>query len=226
MAGNALNVVILASGLSQRLGFAKQLIVKYHQSLLRENVQLALSLNPVQVLVVLPHHDSDFFNRLSAEISDLAVTVVKNSTPQTGMADSIKLAIATLKQQQADSTMRVLFLTTDQVALTHHDLIQLTQAVEHHQILASQYGDEPILGVPVNLPFGFLQEFGNELQGDKGLRSLWKHQTDIPSQLDNTVYQLFPIALPHLSDDIDTPQDFERLQDHYQLSLPKNLKIR
>lgn len=36
-----LTVVILAAGLSQRLGFAKQLIVKNHQTLLAEKIQLA-----------------------------------------------------------------------------------------------------------------------------------------------------------------------------------------
>ena len=49
-----LTVVILAAGLSQRLGFAKQLIVKNHQTLLAEKIQLARQLHPYQVLVVLP----------------------------------------------------------------------------------------------------------------------------------------------------------------------------
>lgn len=217
-----LTVVILAAGLSQRLGFAKQLIVKNHQTLLAEKIQLARQLQPHQVLVVLPKFDNPISKALYNEVAPFAVTVVDNPTPQTGMAQSIQYAMTTLQQQSVSATMRILFLTVDQVAVTLDDLTLLSQNVEDHKLIVSEYGDknQPIWGIPVNLPWGFLQAFGHQLQGDKGFRALWQHQTAIVSPTDGTVYQLYPIPLPHLSQDIDTLEQFEQLKTAYHLLPP------
>lgn len=217
-----LTVVILAAGLSKRLGFAKQLILKNHQTLLAEKIQLARQLQPCQILVVLPKIDSPIAKALYNEVAPFAVTIVDNPTPQTGMAQSIQYAIRTLQQQSVDNAMRVLFLSIDQVAVTIDDLTLLSQTVTENQLIVSQYGEDnqPIWGIPVNLPWGFLQEFGSQLQGDKGFRALWKNQKSIVSHLNDTVYQLYPIPLPHLSQDIDTLGQFEDLKTAYQLSLP------
>ncbi len=213
-----LTVVILAAGLSQRLGFAKQLIVKNHQTLLAEKIQLARQLQPYQVLVVLPKLDHPISKSLYNEVAPFAVTVVDNPTPQTGMAQSIQYAMTTLQQQSVSATMRILFLTVDQVAVTLDDLTLLSQNVEDHQLIVSEYGDNnrPIWGIPVNLPWGFLRAFGHQLQGDKGFRALWQHQTAI----DGTVYQLYPIPLPHLSQDIDSLAQFDQLKTAYHLLPP------
>ena len=217
-------VVILAAGLSQRLGFAKQLIVKNHQTLLAEKIQLARQLQPYQVLVVLPKLDNPISKALYNEVAPFAVTVVDNPTPQTGMAQSIQYAMTTLQQQSVSATMRILFLTVDQVAVTLDDLTLLSQNVEGNQLIVSEYGDnnQPIWGIPVNLPWGFLRAFGHQLQGDKGFRALWQHQMAIVSPTDGTVYQLYPILLPlpHLSQDIDTLAQFEQLKTAYQLLPP------
>nr|WP_313062929.1 NTP transferase domain-containing protein [Moraxella sp. CTOTU49097] len=217
-----LTVVILAAGLSQRLGFAKQLIVKNHQTLLAEKIQLARQLQPHQVLVVLPKLDNPISKALYNEVAPFDVTVVDNPTPQTGMAQSIQYAMTTLQQQLVSATMRTLFLTVDQVAITLDDLSLLSQKVEDHQLIVSEYGDNnrPIWGIPVNLPWGFLRAFGHQLQGDKGFRALWQHQTTIVSPADSKVYQLYPIPLTHLSQDIDTLAQFEQLKTAYHLLAP------
>lgn len=217
-----LTVVILAAGLSQRLGFAKQLIVKNHQTLLAEKIQLARQLLPHQVLVVLPKLDNPLSKALYNEVAPFAVTVVDNPTPQTGMAQSIQYAMTILQQQSVSAAMRILFLTVDQVAVTLDDLKLLSQNVEDHQLIVSEYGDNnrPIWGIPVNLPWGFLRAFGHQLQGDKGFRALWQHQTTIVSPADGKVYQLYPILLPHLGQDIDTLAQFEQLKTAYHLLPP------
>lgn len=219
-----LTVVILAAGLSERLGFAKQLILKDNQTLLAEKIQLALALKPKQVLVVLPKNGSPLSTALHNEVLPFAVTVIDNPTPQTGMAQSILLAIDTLNNQHADTTMRVLFLMVDQVALTLQDLEYLTQPVTNTELVITQYNEKPTLGVPVNLPFSFLQAFSHRLQGDKGFRALWSNQGQDQPQLMNdithTVYRLQPIPLPHLQLDIDTPEQFELLMSRYQLLKP------
>lgn len=217
-----LTVVILAAGLSQRLGFAKQLIVKNHQTLLAEKIQLARQLQPYQVLVVLPKLDNPISKALYNEVAPFAVTIVDNQTPQTGMAQSIQYVMTTLQQQSVSAAMRILFLTVDQVAVTIDDLTLLSQNVEDHRLIVSEYGDnnQPIWGIPVNLPWGFLRAFGYQLQGDKGFRALWQHRTTIVSPTDATVYRLYPLPLPHLSQDIDTLEQFEQLKTAYHLLPP------
>lgn len=209
-------VVILAAGLSQRLGFAKQLIVKNNQTLLDEKIALALALDPSQVLVVLPKLDTVLSRTLYQQVSKLPVTIVDNLTPQTGMARSIQLAIDALSRQRTTDATRVLFLTVDQFALTHEDLRKLTVPVTDSQLIVSRYDEQPSpnLGIPVNLPLTFLTAFAHHLTGDKGFRVLWQHPNDLTIKADNA-YQLVDIFLPHLKDDIDTPADFKRFQDIY-----------
>ena len=47
-----------------------------------------------------------------------------------------------------------------------------------------------------------------------------EQQTAIVSPTDGTVYQLYPITLPHLRQDIDTLEQFEQLKTAYQLLPP------
>lgn len=214
-------VVILAAGLSCRLGFAKQLILKNHQTLLDEKIDLALALNPSQVLVVLPKLDNALSKTLYQQVSKQSVTIIDNLTPDTGMAQSIQLAIDTLSRQYADDALRVLFLTVDQFALTHADLGKLTAPVSDTQLIVSRYDNQamPTYGIPVNVPLGFLTAFAHRLTGDKGFRALWQHHDDL--MVDATIpYQLVAIFLPHLKDDIDTPEDFEKFQVMYSLVAP------
>ena len=106
-----------------------------------------------------------------------------------------------LQQRSVSAADADLFLTVDQVAITLDDLTLLSQNVEDNQLIVSEYGDNnrPIWGIPVNLPLGFFcKHFGHQLQGDKGFRALWQHQTAIVSPTDGTVYQLYPLPLPHL----------------------------
>lgn len=212
-------VVILAAGLSQRLGFAKQLILKNNQTLLDEKIALALALHPSQVLVVLPKLDTALSAALYQQVRHLPVTIVDNPNPHTGMAQSIQLAVSTLKNQCVDDPMRVLFLTVDQIALTYDDLIKLTQLVTDDQLIVSRYDEQspPTFGIPVNLPFGFLTVFAQHLQGDKGFRALWQNQEKLVTK-NGRPYHLTGIFLPHLKQDIDTLDDFEKLKHTYNLA--------
>ncbi len=217
-----LTIVILAAGLSQRLGFAKQYILKNNQTLLAEKIELALKLEPNQVLVVLPKLNNALSRALYEDVAQLPVTVIDNPTPDTGIALSIRLAIEYLQTQSASPHTRVLFLTVDQIALTEQDLVQLTQPVTDTQLIVSCYdnNEPPTFGIPVNLPLSFLIAFAHRLQGDKGFRAMWQHSTQITTTEHGT-YQLFSIFLPHLGFDIDTPADFEKAQVGYHLQ--KNL---
>ena len=50
-------VIILASGLSQRLGQPKQLLVKNGEPLIVDMMQLAMNTNPHTVVVIISDHD-------------------------------------------------------------------------------------------------------------------------------------------------------------------------
>lgn len=213
-------VVILAAGLSQRLGFAKQLILKKNQTLLEEKIALALALRPSQVLVVLPKLDTALSAALYQQIRHLPVTIVDNNNPQTGMAQSIQLAVSTLENQHVVDSMRVLFLTVDQIALTYDDLIKLTKPVTDGQLIVSRYDEQssPTFGIPVNLPFGFLTAFAHQLTGDQGFRALWQNHQELVMK-NGKPYQLTGIFLPHVNLDIDTLEDFEKFKTSYGLRL-------
>lgn len=120
-------VIILASGLSQRLGTSKQLLTYQGQSLLQIMLNRALATHPQAVVVVIPNTSSDsatvdavttstthYINkpltkRLKTVIDEVVdrcdltsakVEIVENDSPESGMGHSLYLAIERLKQLQ------------------------------------------------------------------------------------------------------------------------------
>lgn len=89
--------IVLASGLSQRLGQPKQLLVKNGEPLIVRMIRLAVSTNPQSIVVVIP----DKHPAIANAVTELAmqyptVQAVLNSKPDTGMADSLRLGIETI----------------------------------------------------------------------------------------------------------------------------------
>lgn len=216
-----LHIVLLSAGLSQRLGFAKQLILKNGTTLLEEKIRLALAFTN-HVTVVIPDIETPWAQQILAICQAFPVQIVANPTPQTGMAQSIQLAFASLQTQNLapnkapnkTTNSRIIFLTIDQVALNHQHLTQLTQTVDSRTLIASRYHNPSILGIPVNMPFEFLAIFAPQLQGDKGFGKILK-------QLSNTAgdYQVLAMDFPELAWDIDTPTQFEQLKAKFGLTV-------
>lgn len=213
-------VIILAAGLSQRLGIPKQLIHQHGISLISKTVQQAQALSPAAMLVVAPALNTAWAKQIYAELAGLCVTIIDNPQPSAGMAHSLKLAIHALANTTCRRDDRVLILTIDQVALTVDDLHTLNQTADSHELMLSRYGKQPILGVPVNLSWGFVYDSAARLQGDKGLRALWQQPADLICSCCGANYRLTAVDLPHLAIDIDTMAQFDGLKQRFSLTLP------
>ena len=200
-------VIILASGLSQRLGQPKQLLVKNGELLIVHMIRSAVSTNAQAVIVVIP----DKHPAVASVVTELAVQypavqAVVNPKPETGMADSLRLGIESIASLGNSSIERVLIMGVDQVLLDQSHLMALLageQSVVASSYHSWTYSDElsateqkNIIGLPLVIDTGLLRQWQTELTGDKGLCHLIRALP--PSQIHTVINK-------QLSYDIDTP---------------------
>lgn len=217
-------VIILASGLSQRLGHAKQLLCKDGETLIGYMIKLALATEPQAIIVVIPSDHSliaDVVAKLAAQHAIIHTAI--NVTPKTGMAHSLYLGIETLSHKvNCDSLTisRVLIMGVDQILLNEPHLIALLAGQQ--TVVASGYsslGDgsnwqdvgektpikettssqtliRDIVGLPLAIDYELLTQWQAVLTGDKGLRHLIRGLAP---------HQISTVKNYRLSYDIDTP---------------------
>ena len=208
-------VIILASGLSLRLGQAKQLLCKDGEPLICFMTKLALSTKPQAIIIVIPDNQPSIasaMNELAFQYS--MIQMVVNSTPEIGMAYSLNLAIEAVTQLTSSLIERVLIMGVDQVLLDEQHLAKLL--ADKRSVVASVYGSwqhsnnmnlnetsaatalkQNIIGLPLTIDCDLLREWQALLVGDKGLRYLIRGLP--PSQISTVVNN-------QLSYDIDTPE--------------------
>ena len=218
--------IVLASGLSQRLGQPKQLLAKNGEPLIVSIIRLAVSTNPQAVIVVIP----DKHLAIASVVTELAVQypavqAVVNPKPKTGMADSLRLGIETIASLEitnldADSIEKVLIMGVDQVLLDELHLTALLagdqtvvasgyhswKRLEKHQNLdeaelnnnsATNKSTSNIIGLPLVINYKLLRQWQAMLAGDKGLRHLIR---GLPAD------QIGTVINDNLTYDIDTPE--------------------
>lgn len=208
-------VIILASGLSLRLGQAKQLLCKDGEPLICFMTKLALSTKPQAIIIVIPDNQpliASAMNELAFQYSRIQMVV--NSTPEIGMAYSLNLAIESVSRLTNSSIDHVLIMGVDQVLLDEQHLVKLL--ADKRSVVASAYGSwqysnnmnlnetsaatvlkQNIIGLPLTIDCNLLREWQALLVGDKGLRYLIRGLP--PSQISTVVNH-------QLSYDIDTPE--------------------
>src|SRR5699024_1616612 len=219
-------IIILASGLSRRLGQAKQLLCKNGVPLISHMIRLAASTNPQVIIVVIPKNKASIASEV-AKLSDtnLHIKTVINQTPETGMGDSLYTAIEALTQFVNDKDFnheaveRVLIIGVDQVLLDLEHVNELLAG--KHLVAASAYEPwqlldtlaknghierkvevknetkNPIVGLPLVIDYQLLKQWQLHISGDKGLRHLIRALP--PSEI-RTVFN------KQLSYDVDTPE--------------------
>ncbi|WP_198328771.1 NTP transferase domain-containing protein [Psychrobacter faecalis] len=219
-------IIILASGLSRRLGQAKQLLCTNGVPLISHMIRLAASTNPQVIIVVIPKNKASIASEI-AKLSDthLHIETVINQTPETGMGHSLYTAIEALTQFVNDKDFnhealeRVLIMGVDQVLLDMEHVNGLlagkhlvaASAYEYWQIFDTLSKDDhierkaevknetknPIVGLPLVIDYQLLKQWQFHIRGDKGLRHLIRALS--PSEI-STVFN------KQLSYDIDTPE--------------------
>ncbi|WP_296243542.1 MULTISPECIES: NTP transferase domain-containing protein [unclassified Psychrobacter] len=212
-------VIILASGLSRRLGQAKQLLCKNGEPLIGYMIKLAASTNPKIIIIVIPKGGTSIASKVAAlSYEHLTVKTIINQTPETGMGYSLAIGIEALahfnnnKDSNREAVKRVLIMGVDQVLLDKKHLIALL--ADNHAVVASRYAkgnhgqsvdkkdtiEQPkknIIGLPLVIDYQLLKQWQPTLSGDKGLRHLIRA---LPP------HQLTAVMNLNLSYDIDTPE--------------------
>ena len=134
-------IIILASGLSSRLGQAKQLLCKDGEPLISYMLKLALSTYPQETILVIPKEKPLIANAIEplATQHPMIHTVI-NPIPESGMAQSLRLGIDALTDLDNCLLNRVLIMGIDQVLLDKQHLIALLAGKQ--AVVASSYSGD------------------------------------------------------------------------------------
>lgn len=190
-------VVVLAAGGSQRLGRPKQTLRIGGKSALAHVLEIAAATKPERIVVVLGANAEHLSTQLDG-IGFGELTCVVNPYWQEGMASSLRLAANEL----AMWTGRTLILACDQPRLTTTHLQRLLDGANTNpgSDIASAYAG--IIGIPALVRASTLA-LATLLQGDRGLRQLWK----------SPGASVIGIDASELAFDIDTPADLSAAID-------------
>lgn len=212
-------VIILASGLSQRLGQPKQLLRKKGKPLIIDMIQQAVATQPQVIIIITPKEYPAIAQQIKNSELTLLTTAsivnIVNPVPSRGMAHSLFLGINALNARADISISRVLIMGIDQVLLTSAHLIEVLAAKRSElKVVASRYpqldanatenSKSFIVGMPIAISLDSLLQWQANLEGDKGLRHLVRA---LPSD------QIAHIDNPLLSYDIDTPEQLAYAQE-------------
>lgn len=187
--------IVLAAGLSRRMGRPKLLLPLEGRPVIRQTVERVLAAGMDEVLVVVgPEHDA-----LRQALEGLRVRLVVNPVPEAGQGSSVRRGIQALSPH----TTAALIALGDQphVSVDVIGKLQLAMAAPGKRIAAPRYADG--LGNPVLFAADVFPEL-LALGGDRGARAVVEKD---PARL--AVVDVAS-AMPS---DVDTPEDYERLSD-------------
>ncbi len=195
-----LRIVVLAAGLSLRLGKPKALARIHGMSLLKRTVRLLDGMSKFPIVVVAPPNAA----RYRVEIMNRPVSMLGNRSHTSGLASSIHCGLNACKYSSA-----VLLLPVDLVNLDRRDTQRLIRYWQGHRrrVVARDIGAAP--GSPLVLP-KWLYPLTAEVSGDRGFRHALRN-------LHNGAVSLVP--MPSAAIDIDTPGDLrDARRSFYRLS--------
>ena len=186
--------LVLAAGLSRRMGKAKLLLPLDGKPIVRWSVERVLS-HVDTVIVVTPPDDA----ALRAALDGLAVAYVTNPHPELGQSSSIAVGAAALPV----AVDAVLVALGDQPRLPDGLLTTLLEAFrrEGKPIAAPVY--QGTQGTPVVFAASVFDEL-RALDGDAGARAVVRKD---PSRV-----TIVAVDAP-MPSDVDTPEDYARLVD-------------
>ena len=183
---NDICCVVLAAGLSRRMGCDKLLLPLGASALLEKTLDAVSAAGSGRTIVV--YHQDEI--RSLAECRGFGA--VFNGHPEEGQSLSVRLGL-----EACGRCRGWLFVNGDMPFLTASTIRKLLDlAAGEDKILVPLYGDHP--GPPVYFPYRFRREL-MALTGDIGGRSVYRrHPEDV----------LYVAADPAQGQDIDTPEDY------------------
>ncbi|MGD1894697.1 MAG: NTP transferase domain-containing protein [Cyclobacteriaceae bacterium] len=188
-------IIILAAGEARRMGQPKQLMKIQGQSLVRRAVRTA-QLVSEQVVVVTGAYQEPVWK----EVATLGVTTVHNAEWASGMGSSISTGIQKAMSLSPVPSAAIIMLC-DQPLVDEELLKQLIKVHKDTRkpLVASAYRD--VLGVPALFAVSLFREL-LKLQGKIGAQKV----------IARYVSEAASVDFPQGSDDVDTPEDYARVQ--------------
>jgi molybdenum cofactor cytidylyltransferase len=188
--------IILAAGISSRMGKTKQLLLYKGSPILSHVMKNALASNLSSVIVVLGH-DAE---KIKKNIDFSLVCPVLNRGYKTGQASSLKKGLKAVTGP-CDGAM---FLLGDQPRVDKSVINTLINALltSDDSIIIPCYRKKR--GNPVIIAEDLFPEI-NDLDGDTGARVLFK-------KYKNNILKI-NINDPAILVDVDTPEDYKKLND-------------
>ncbi|MBD2162867.1 nucleotidyltransferase family protein [Calothrix membranacea FACHB-236] len=190
-------IMILAAGASTRMGTPKQLLLYQGRSLVQYITEIAIASVCEPVVIVL----GAYAEQIRPQINELPVTIVENLDWALGMGSSIKAGMDLLNSLNQKITAVVIVLC-DQPFLLPEIINQLVDAYHTTQkpIIACEYAKT--LGVPALFSHQFFAELAT-LPSNSGAKKV----------IQNNLNQVFSIPFNLGNIDIDTPSDYEKLNN-------------
>ncbi|WP_200978746.1 NTP transferase domain-containing protein [Echinicola sp. 20G] len=202
MENKKFSIIILAAGLSKRLGQAKQLLQLDGQSLIQKAATIAVSVSPMDVVIVLGH----YADQVDKELEGLNVSTAFNQDYKQGMGSSIKCGLQSALRL-CNNLDGVLIMVCDQPFLSSKHLFDLLSKWQSSDslIVASQYNGR--LGVPAIYDQKLFPEL-LELKGDTGGKKV------IFNHINKTTF----VSFEEGKTDIDTLEDYRKIKETHKKS--------
>ena len=189
-----ISAIVLAAGLSRRMGTSKLLLPYGGTTVLRHATEHVVGAGIHDVVVVVgPEHEAT-----ARALGGLPVRFAVNPTPEAGQGSSVGAGVRAL----APGTTAVLIALGDQPAVPAGVIAALLDAIKAlgKSIAVPRYADG--LGNPVLFASPVFPEL-LDLPGDRGARAVVERERSRLAIVD---------ILAPMPPDIDTPEDYERLK--------------
>ena len=168
-----LAVVILAAGISSRLGYiTKQLLVYKNETLLKIAVKKALEISK-DVFVVLGHEKE----KCEKELEDFDVNIIYNPNYKKGMGSTLSLGIKHTKE--FNYTM-IMLCDQPFIPISHFQVLK--ENIQNENIIASLYEKNKSAKVPAIFPKKYYDEL-LKLDADFGAKEILQKESCINIQL-------------------------------------------
>lgn len=198
-----ISAIILAAGLSTRMGKPKVLMPIQNKPMFLNSVELAIEakLNPIYVI------GGEYMDEINSFLQGYPVESLCNNNYKIGMSTSLKLGMQTV-QSHCDAT--IVFLAdqplTPKLVV---DRIIKEYTGNHTKIVRPKYNGIP--GHPILFDSSLFQEF-DSVQGDVGGKSIL--------QAYKSEMKWIPFAEEIWGRDIDTQEEYQSLLEYIETTSP------
>lgn len=189
-------VLLLAAGASSRMGQPKMFLTYAGKTLLQHTIEAAAAISEPVFVVAGEHHAA-----IASALSSYSIQLIHHTQWQQGMGSSIAAGIGGILQ--AGHTPDAVIIAVCDQPFIHAALLQemiATKAQSGKGMVACAYSDT--LGTPVLFDKKYLAAL-QDLSGQQGAKRLLQQFPD----------DVASVSFPLGSIDIDTPEDYERLNN-------------